>query len=230
MFISPYLHFEANYVKQVNKRKILVLQVYSPRIKNYADISKQSVSEYCKLHGYDYAMHEQKDDYTPSIHWAKIDSMILFLKYDYQWVWVLDSDCLIHNNLLALDKLIDMAENQNSFVSIVCSANGDNGGRLINSGSMIYRTTCLSQFITDSVVYRNLNPDKAKDYFHEQDFINDYFEEHFYMFHVMHMNALNSHWQNFGRWNLVHHYMMQPEKYEKMLKAFNTPKDFDTLP
>lgn len=184
------------------KSNIAVIQVTTPNIKEYSDLTIPTVTAYCLKHGYTHLVYNKGDDYFPHPAWAKIDILVTTNLTSYDYVWVLDADCVINNDKKSLEDLIDFDTLHDAW----CSVNGANGGRLFNTGSIIYDVLSLG---TLGISYRDYCNSKSKEElkrpFWEQDFIND-ITSHFAICELP-MDTINSHWIDFGKDNLIHHFM-----------------------
>lgn len=104
--------------------KILLLQVVTPEIADYAQFTVLINAAYAKHRGYDYEIY---NDVEPARHpsWSKIKAVRERLE-SYDRVFVVDADAYIQNFEI---KVEDFTGKPLKFCK-----NGDNGGDLLNAG------------------------------------------------------------------------------------------------
>lgn len=150
----------------MSKKKImrtLLLQVATPEIDCYAKHSKRINYSYTQKHGYDYACI---NFVSPKRHpaWGKVESLIAHLK-DYDRVFVLDADAFVNNHSISLD----------SFSSGKCISvcrNDENGGELLNTGSMIFLNSEITYELINRWYGACENTPQSWNYFWEQTIFN----------------------------------------------------------
>lgn len=205
--------------------KILICQVITPDIKDYAQYSIPTNIEYAIKHNYDFILYTSKKEeinYHPA--WLKITSLRHLGLDKYDWIWVLDADAVINNQEITLEDIISREEKP-----IIISENGTNDGRTLNSGSILIQKSFVPNLLAryDTAVKENYR--FLVERFWDQELINDWYEEDPSIFSVRPMTEINSHWrlhssdrkevEEFGigfrepldqTKNLVHHYMALP--------------------
>jgi hypothetical protein len=197
--------------------KICFFQVTSSEIKEYSDISVRLNKEYCRIHNYHYLEVPtlNTDRYAPQ--WSKIFQIKRLIETEnYDYYFFLDADAIVINRDRKLEDIIKEMK-----TNIAFSENGENGGRLINTGSFISNRKTLSLFNKCINLSLNLKKDKRKGYWHEQDVINDMYDDGWKM-DVFPMNTINSYWA----YNLennddqfIYHFMARPvEEKTKIAK------------
>ena len=205
--------------------KILIVQVMTPDIKDYSMYSLPTNIEYSIKWNYDYLLYTAKKteiNYHPA--WLKITSFYEIKVDKYDWIWILDADAIVNNHDLKLEDIIN-----NETKPIIISVNDENGGRHLNSGSILIKSSYVKELLTkyEDAVYNNYK--FLTERFWDQELINDWFEEDPIPFSVRPMMELNSHWrleklseedcQKYRveyiepydqKMNLIHHFMSLP--------------------
>lgn len=205
--------------------KILILQVATPNIKDYSIYSIPININYSIKWDYDFLLYTHKEDaidYHPA--WLKITSFYNINIEKYDWIWILDADAVINNDKIKLEDIIS-----NCNKPIIISKNGKNGGRYLNSGSILIKSDFVKELllkyedcVRKGYVFLNEN-------FWDQELINDWYEESPEHFSVRKMKELNSHWMIYApskeyclqnginyvapynqKKNLIHHFMSLP--------------------
>lgn len=205
--------------------KILICQVITPDIKDYSQYSLPTNLEYSIKWNYDYLLYTAKKteiNYHPA--WLKITSFYDIKVDKYDWIWILDADAIINNHEIKLEDIIG-DENK----PIIISVNDLNGGRYLNSGSILIKSSYVKELLKKYEDAIDNNYKFLTDRFWDQELINDWFEEDPIPFSVRPMMELNSHWrieklseadcQKFRveyrdpydqKMNLIHHFMSLP--------------------
>lgn len=143
--------------------KTLLLQISTPEIECYAKFSRKINIHYASKHNYDY---KNIDDVSKSrgVTWGKVEGVINNLsKYDR--IFILDADAFINNDEISLDKF-------SSKKIIKICRNDENGGDLLNTGSMIFLNDPLTFELLNTWYDAGENTDKLFGYFHEQSILN----------------------------------------------------------
>ena len=197
----------------LDKPRVLVIQCYTESIKEYAMESFSHNVKYFVNKGYDTLLYTDKIKYHPT--WLKIDCLtkINYNKYDY--VWVLDADCLINNISKSIEELIGQHPTK-----ILCSKNGLNGGSLLNSGSIIYPKESIEIILSHYAKYKDQDNKFLYEHWHEQTMLNEIVEKYPTIFETLDMDVLNSWWlvDIYSNENFIHHYMgiTKDEKLNKI--------------
>ncbi len=186
--------------------KILMLQVMNSNVKEYCVYSLPINLEYSIKNDYDYLLY-QKNDFKHHPSWLKIEAFreIDLAKYDY--VWVLDTDCIINNHRIKLEDIISRDPGE-----IIISENGLNGGRRINAGSMLIKTSIIPEVLERYEKWEADGSEFMQKKYWEQEMMNDWLEADPTRFSVRPMQELNSFWDVEGLSGndaniLVYHYM-----------------------
>lgn len=90
--------------------KIGVLVMYDDLYEGMASITvDQNIKQYCEIHGYRLIKHKIQDiDNGRSPQWQKIiESIEILESSDLDWLFFIDLDCLIMNQTIKLEALID---------------------------------------------------------------------------------------------------------------------------
>lgn len=186
--------------------KITVLQIVTPAIKEYSELTIPIVSKYCIKHNYTHLVFNKDNDYLPHPSWAKIERL-LNLNNRFDFVWILDADCIINIDL-PIEQVVtlDLDDEYDAYIS----KNGNNGGRLLNGGSMIFKNKSLDKL--KKLYYQYLSSysiEFLKQAFWEQNFINDCYDNKTLNIDVLEMNVINSWWYKMNDDNFIHHYMVR---------------------
>lgn len=115
--------------------KTVLLQVITPNILSYAEYVIKINKRWANKFGYDYKII---DTVLPDRHpsWGKIKGVIETLPH-YDRLFLLDADAFVNNDKISLDKF------SSSSLIKICR-NDDNGGELLNCGSMIFINDTLT--------------------------------------------------------------------------------------
>jgi len=112
-----------------------------PSFNKIAEITNESLIEYCGLHGYDYLIHNSNPDSSRQISWGRTFLLREKLK-DYDWVYLTDSDLMIMNHTIKLEYLIS------DKYDLVASASNKDIDR-INTGSILWKNSPFSHKLID---------------------------------------------------------------------------------
>lgn len=212
---------------------ILLLQIYDDNQKSLSDITTISAKTYAKKHDIDYMrinisdiVISEKSDLKmfKDLHPAYAKIWILFLldfDTNYDFVWILDIDTFFVNYEISIKDIIDehLCDYDEDGVDAICSVNGVNGGKLLNTGSIIYRLYNIGTLFYLFENYRqSRNQTIMNQPFWEQDFLNDVHQFHNLDFKIkpLEMNVLNSYWGNYEQNQLLFHFMAR--SYEEKIK------------
>src|SRR6476620_7571323 len=102
--------------------RILLLQVSTKDIKDYAVYSLPHNLKYAIEKGYDYITYQNNNFPYPST-WLKVEVFKHVNYRDYDYIWVLDADCVINDFRIDIERLINKDRRD-----IIVSENGPNGG------------------------------------------------------------------------------------------------------
>ena len=142
--------------------KTLILQVATPNIEIYSKYSIIINKSYAEKHNYEYKVFDfVSGERHPS--WGKIEHTIQNLK-NYERIFMLDADAFINNHSISLDNFL-------SDKPISICRNDENGGELLNCGSIIF----INQPITHellNIIYKSCTEHLKQNYFWEQSIIN----------------------------------------------------------
>ncbi len=145
---------------------IHIATVATPDIQDYAKYSIALNADYALRHGYGFHVFNapNKERY-PS--WGKVECAKLFLPF-CDWLFVIDADAVFVN---VEKKLQDFTAIDGEL--LVCE-NGPNGGRLLNSGAMFFKSTLgVNRFLGE---WWDSREKYAVKYFQEQQALNDLYE------------------------------------------------------
>ena len=213
---------------------ILLLQIYDDNQKSLSDITTISTKAYVKKHNIDYVRINVSDIFISEssdlkvfrdLHpaYAKIWILFFLNLYDsqYDYIWVLDIDTFFVNYEINIKDIIDehLCDYDEDGVDAICSVNGVNGGKLLNTGSIVYRLYNIGTLFYLFENYRqSRNQTIMNQPFWEQDFLNDvhsFFNEKFKI-KPLEMNVLNSYWFSYEHNQLLFHFMAR--SYEEKIK------------
>ena len=117
---------------RVPTNKICIIQVYDKNIKEYAELSRESIQKYCTKYNHDYICYNDfNQDLHYPVNWLKAEKILETLEQNYEVVLFLDSDIVITNYNKNITDYIKDTDNL-----IVCD---DVGEWIINSGAIIVR-------------------------------------------------------------------------------------------
>lgn len=172
--------------------KILIIQAVTKEIEEYSNIFIPHNSRYAIHHGYHYLIfNEESSKFKNHPSWLKIECFKKIKWDEYDYIWVLDADCLINDWSIKLENIISKEENE-----IIISENGLNSGRDLNAGSFILRKTIIPVLLEKYKEYENTNCKFLKQKFWEQEMFNDWFEKEPNIFSKRDMNEINSYFQS----------------------------------
>lgn len=143
--------------------KTLLLQIATPEVECYAKYSKKINAFYAKKYGYDY---KSINSVSKSRHqaWGKVEGVINNLK-NYERVFLLDADAYVNNDAISLD-------NFSSEKIIKICRNDENGGELLNTGSIIFLNNPLTFDLLKTWYDGGEKTDKLFGFFWEQSIFN----------------------------------------------------------
>jgi hypothetical protein len=172
--------------------RIMLMQAITPEIKDYSAYSLPINLQYCIEKGYHYMLYSGEEEDLKGQHpaWLKMSCLEKLNLERYDWIWVLDCDAVVNNFSITLESIIEKDPKP-----IIISENDLNGGRLLNSGSTIYRSDFIPKLLAryDRCIeegYRFLS-----ERFWDQELINDMYLEDPSLFSVRPMQELNSYWK-----------------------------------
>ena len=207
---------------------ILLLQIYDDKQKLLSDITSVSAKAYVKKHNIDYVRINVSDIFVSEfsdikwlteLHpaWAKIWIFVFVDFYQYDYVWVLDIDTFFVNYEINIADIINFHFTDDS-IDAICSVNGLNGGKLLNTGSIIYSCEMIGALHNLISLYKEKNNIDLNQPFWEQDFLNYIYEiqNNHFTIKPLEMNVLNSHWFNYEHDQLLFHFMAR--SYEEKIK------------
>jgi galactosyl transferase GMA12/MNN10 family len=111
--------------------RILLLQVSTMDIKDYAIYSLPHNLKYAIENGYDYFMYQNDHFPYPNV-WLKIEVFKHVNYAEYDHIWVLDADCVVNDFSVNIEKLINKDKRD-----IIISENGPNGGLQLSRGILL---------------------------------------------------------------------------------------------
>lgn len=89
--------------------------------KDVAELTMPSKVEYCKTHGYDFIYKDRDFDFSRRVNWERVPMFIDFIKQKkYDWIWFLGTDCMIMNQTIRLENIID-----NNYDMIIANSSKD---------------------------------------------------------------------------------------------------------
>jgi hypothetical protein len=206
--------------------KILILQVLTPDINDYSIYSIPINIDYSIKRNYDFLLYTSKKEeinYHPA--WLKITSFYDIKVDKYDWIWILDVDAVINNQEIKIEDIISDCDKP-----IIISKNDKNGGRYLNSGSILIKSKFVKDLLLKYEDCVSNNSPFLNERFWDQELINDWYDENPEHFSVREMQELNSHWRvyklneedclKYGvdykepydqQNNLIHHFMSLPK-------------------
>lgn len=190
--------------------KIDIAMVVTKSILSYAHYSIAPNADYAVRHGYGFHLFTTpSDERDPT--WGKLE-MAKRLLPDCDWLCVIDADAVF----IDVDRSLE--EFTKTDGDLLACLNGPNGGRSLNAGAMLLRSSAAMQAFLDTW-YRAGEKYARVDY-HEQEALNDYFEKvppEYRSIKVVPFpyDAFNSHWLDHqeGKWKerFVLHMMTVPD-------------------
>lgn len=144
--------------------KIKLLQVVTPEIMDYAKYTIAINRAYCTLHGYHYILYDNID---PKRHpsWSKVKAAIEVIK-SCDLLFVLDADAYVQNHSVKVESF------HTRKVPVRLCLNGENGGELLNCGSIIITNSSTTDALLKTWWDAGENHCKALNQFWEQDILN----------------------------------------------------------
>ena len=128
-----------NIANIVYKNKICIVMFYTDNIKSYSQLAEQINENYAQKWGYDFhVQYHRESDRAPQ--WDKVKVISNKLS-EYDYIFWIDSDAIITNYNIQLERFINKAPNKNI---LICD-DKPNGG-YINTGTMFFKNTLWSKF------------------------------------------------------------------------------------
>jgi hypothetical protein len=114
--------------------KLCVLTSYDRIYIPVREITGPVNQKYCESHGYEFLIHPCEKKTWPEKVWEKIPLLLENLAY-YDWVMWLDSDAIIMNHSIRLERIISMVQDWDDLI-ISCDEHGLNSAVFLirNSG------------------------------------------------------------------------------------------------
>ena len=119
---------------------LALLTISTPELKAVRDISEPVNWSYCRWYGYGFIQSARLTDRPPS--WDKV-ALLLRKLSDYDYIWIVDADCVVTNPGITLESIIDLAPGADMLIT------KDTNG--INAGSVIVKNTAASRKFYQSV-------------------------------------------------------------------------------
>lgn len=189
--------------------RILLLQVSTHDIKDYAVHSLPRNLRYATEKGYDYFLYQNNRFQYPAM-WLKIE-VFKHLNYaEYDHIWVLDADCVINDFNIDLEEVIN-----NDQKDVIISENGPNGGLPLNSGSIVYSARIVPELLARYDKWLAEKNPHIFQHWHDQQLINEWNDSHPEIFSVRDYSELNSWWGEMDPPNFVFHFMAR-DRTEKI--------------
>jgi hypothetical protein len=189
--------------------RILLIQVSTEDIKDYAVYSLPHNLKYTIGKGYDYFMYQNNHFRYPGT-WLKVEVFKHVNYAEYDHVWVLDADCVVNDFSVDLEELINRDRKD-----IIVSENGPNGGLRLNAGSVIYSARIVPKLLEKYENWVAENNRYMREYWHDQQLINEWNDANPEMFSVRPFSELNSWWFEMDPANFIFHFMAR-EQNEKV--------------
>lgn len=181
--------------------RILLLQVSTKDIKDYAVYALPHNLKYAIKNGYDYFTYQNDHFPYPNV-WLKIEVFKHVDYAEYDHIWVLDADCVINDFSVNLEELINKDKKD-----IIISKNGPNGGLLLNSGSMIYSARIIPQLLARYDKWIAEGNKYIYERYRDQQLLNEWNDSSPEVFSVREFSELNSYWYEMDPSNFVFHFM-----------------------
>lgn len=179
--------------------KTLLLQIATPEIECYAKYSTEINRHYAIKHGYDYkVINTVSKNRHPA--WGKVEHTINHIK-EYDRLFLLDADAFVNNDQISLDNF-----SSNKIIKI-CE-NGDNGGELLNTGSIIFLNSPLTIELLKTWYMSGENTNMLFDSFWDQSIFNSLHNNGNYTpidnrfvenVEVFELSAFNSWWMDYTK-------------------------------
>jgi hypothetical protein len=141
---------------------IVIIQLYTSEIKDYAIINSQNTINYCFNHGYSYHSYNKSLNETRPAAWSKILAIKEQL-CNYDWVLWLDSDARIMNHDIKIENLID-----NKYCFIFPKEN-----EIFNSGIFLIKN-CIESIFWLNCIWETDNGKYTPDWWENASMINLY--------------------------------------------------------
>jgi hypothetical protein len=141
----------------------LLLQVATSEIHQYSKYTQIINKYYCDIHNYEYKSIDYVSDKRYKT-WGKIEHVLNYIEY-YDRIFFLDADAFVNNYKISLDKF-----SSNKLIKIC--RNDENGGELLNTGSIIFLNNPLTIELLEIWYNSGENTNKLFNYFHEQSILN----------------------------------------------------------
>jgi hypothetical protein len=157
-------------------------------IEDYCLLSLPHNLKYAIKHGYDYKLYQkQKNEFCFHPSWLKVEvfNNIEWKQYDY--IWVLDADCVINEQTIKLEEIIKKEEKP-----LIISINGENGGRYLNLGSFIVDSKVVPTILKKYEDYKCSKNKFLQEKYWEQEMFNDWYDIEPILFSARPMDEINS--------------------------------------
>lgn len=112
-------------------KKILIFTYHDEMLhgktsyKDIHNLTSPSKEEYCKIHGYEFFVKDSNFDFDRKVNWERVPMFINFIKQKkWDWIWFLGTDCMIMNQTIRLENIIDdnydmiLANSSNSKIEV----------------------------------------------------------------------------------------------------------------
>ena len=218
---------------QAGTMKIDIVTLATPDIQQYAKYSVALNADYAIRHAYGFHVFTSPSKLRfPS--WGKVEIARQLLSA-CDWLFFIDADAVFVN---LHKKLEDFTKIDGDL--LVCE-NGPNGGRPLNTGSMLLKNTVAMQRFLDT--WYETGAHYAFKEFYEQEVLNDYYEKistesHATKIVPLPYDAFNSHWLDYQKpiWQerFVLHVMMRSneeraEIFKRIYEMRNGARTFGPL-
>jgi hypothetical protein len=181
--------------------KILLLQVSTKDIKDYAVHSLPHNLKYAIENGYDYFRYQNDHFPYPSV-WLKIEVFKHVNYAEYDHIWVLDADCVVNDFSVNIEELINKDKRD-----IIISENGPNGGLQLNSGSVIYSARIIPELLAKYDKWIAEGNRYVYERYRDQQLLNEWNDSSPEVFSVREFSEINSYWYEMDPSNFVFHFM-----------------------
>lgn len=164
--------------------KILILQVFTDNIRDYADIIFKHNKKWCERESNLNIQFEHKtvgidpnisviDDILLHPSWHKIvQGVKIFENEKFDYLWILDADALLVGQRYQLDAHIKI----NRYKSVLVSRDWHPDFPEFNCGSMIFKNNIVAKMFINAILYHGLyiNPYYQQNHGWEQNIFNHY--------------------------------------------------------
>ena len=124
--------FNYHYKKmKFGEGKIAIVTLFDDNYRDLAEIALPDKIRYAAKHGYDFIYFDEIIDSKRPPQWSKVKAVESILN-DYEWVWWIDIDALIMNDVVRLEDIID-----NNYDVIFTK----NNYSVISNGSSFYKNS-----------------------------------------------------------------------------------------